>query len=134
MVSTPCTGHIPMKYTSPFPCLEPPFKHTKVAVSLTAVRLSSRQKINFSETWHTKRVSYTTNKNGKIFLKYFFPAFLEARTHFGRTELFSIHFKAEISQYSGLSFIKTRYASKKFCTPFVAFIFIVIKACKYQIH
>ena len=59
------------------------FLVSEVAVSLRAVRLSSRQKINFSETWHTKRVSYTTNKNGKIFLKYSLPAFLEARTHFG---------------------------------------------------
>ena len=40
----------------------------------------------FSETWHTKRVSYTTNKNGKIFFKYSLPAFLEARTHFGTNQ------------------------------------------------
>ena len=35
-----------------------------------AVRLSSRQIINFPETCHTERVSYTTNKNGN-FLKIF---------------------------------------------------------------
>ena len=58
----------------------------QVAVSLGAVRLSSLQKINFSETWHTKRVSYTTNKNGKFFFKYSLPAFLEARTHFGTNQ------------------------------------------------
>ena len=66
------------------------------AVSLRAVRLSSRQKINFSETWHT----------------------------LVRTGSFFIHFKAAISQYSGLNPIKTRYASKTFYTPLVLCIFI----------
>ena len=59
---------------------------TYVAVSLRAGRLSSRQKINLSETWHTKRVSYTTNKNEKIFWKYLLSTFLEARTHFGSNQ------------------------------------------------
>ena len=77
----------------------------------------------FSETWHTKRVSYTTNKNGKFFLKYSLPAFLEARTRFGTNNQAVFHpFKAAISQYSGLSCIKTKYASKTFYTPFALFI------------
>ena len=50
-----------------------PIFKSKVAVSLRAVHLSSRQKINFPETWHTERVSYTTNKNGNFFRNILFP-------------------------------------------------------------
>ena len=59
----------------------------------------------------------------KFFSNILFPLSYKLEHTLVRTRPFFMHFKAAILQYSGLNYIKTKYASKTLYTPFVLFIF-----------
>ena len=81
-----------------------------------------------TETWHAKRVSYTTNKNRKIFLKYSLTAFLEARTHFGPNRAI-FHFWPKFCNIQDLTVLNLNTLAKSFIRH-LFYSSLVIKACK----